>query len=103
MSSHGPADIPPDAIAFEELEQLVRALGGELARFRKRALHAESRLKQLEASGETGDLFSGDRIATLEGENRELRERLVHAVERTRVMLERVRFLRQQTAAASEA
>ena len=71
--------------------------------FRKRALHAESRLKQLETRGETGDLFSGDRIATLEGENRELKERLEHAVERTRVMLERVRFLRQQTVAASEA
>lgn len=87
-------------MAFEELEQLVRGLGEELARFRKRALSAESRLKQLESSGDTGDLFSGDRIATLESENRELKERLVRAVERTRVMLERVRFLRQQTAAS---
>ena len=99
MSSHVPADVPADAVAFEELEQLVRGLGEELARFRKRALHAESRLKQLETSGEPGDLFTGDRIATLEGENRELKERLDHAVERTRLMLERVRFLRQQTAA----
>ena len=88
---------PVDAVAFENLERLVRALGEELARFRKRAMQAESRLKQVETSGTTGDLFSGDRIASLESENRELRERLDAAAVRTRTMLDRVRFLRQQT------
>jgi predicted nucleic acid-binding Zn-ribbon protein len=92
-----------DAVAFEELEQLVRALGEELGRFRKRAIHAESRLKQLESSAGSADLFSGDRISTLEGENRDLHDRLTAAAERTRAMLERVRFLRQQTTAGNEA
>ena len=94
---------PVDAAAFAELEQLVRALGEELARFRKRALQAESRLKKLETSGEPGDLFSGDRIASLETENRELRARIDGATERTRTMLDRVRFLRQQTSNGSDA
>lgn len=89
---------PVDAIAFENLERLVRALGEELARFRKRAIQAESRVKQLESAGGAGaDLFTGDRVATLESENRVLRERIDAAADRTRTMLERVRFLRQQT------
>jgi hypothetical protein len=97
---------PVDAVAFENLERLVRALGEELARFRKRAIQAETRVKQLETpagSGGNGDLFSGDRIATLESENRELRERLDAASQRTRTMLDRVRFLRQQTDNGSDA
>jgi hypothetical protein len=90
---------PVDAVAFENLERLVRALGEELARFRKRAMQAEARVKQLEtnAGSGSGDLFTGDRIASLESENRELRERLDAAALRTRTMLDRVRFLRQQT------
>jgi hypothetical protein len=95
---------PVDAVAFENLERLVRALGEELARFRKRAIQAESRVKQLETTGGSsdGDLFTGDRIASLESENRELRERLDAAALRTRTMLDRVRFLRQQTDNGSE-
>ena len=93
---------PVDAVAFENLERLVRALGEELARFRKRAIQAESRVKQLETGGGAGgdaggDLFTGDRISSLESENRDLRERLDAAATRTRTMLDRVRFLRQQT------
>jgi hypothetical protein len=92
---------PVDAVAFENLERLVRALGEELARFRKRAMTAESRVKQLESGGGSGggggDLFTGDRLASLESENRELRERVDAASQRTRTMLDRVRFLRQQT------
>jgi hypothetical protein len=97
------AHVPADALAFEELEELVRSLGEELARFRKRAQTAEARLKSLETSGEPGDLFSSDKVASLEAENRELRERLEHAAGRTRSMLERVRFLRQQAANGSDA
>ena len=92
-----------DAAAFAELEQLVHALGEELARFRKRALQAEARLKKIETSGEPGDLFSGDRVTTLESENRDLRERIECVTERTRTMLDRVRFLRQQTVNGSGA
>jgi hypothetical protein len=94
---------PVDAAAFAELEQFVRALGEELARFRKRALQAEARLKRIETSGEPGDLFTGDRIAALESENRDLRARIEGATERTRVTLDRVRFLRQQTASGGDA
>lgn len=95
---------PVDAVAFEELERLVRALGEELARFRKRALHAEAQLRELEESpgAPHGDLFSHDRIVTLEEENRALRARVETAAERTRAVLERVRFLRQQTEAGAE-
>ena len=101
MSSPERVD-PVDAVAFEELEQLVRALGEELARFRKRAIQAEARLKKVETSGEPGDLFSGDRIAALESENRDLRDRVDVAATRTRTMLERVRFLRQQAGRGSQ-
>lgn len=93
---------PVDAVAFENLERMVRALGEELARFRKRALQAEARLKQIESSGDGPDLFSSDRLASLESENRDLRERLDAAAERTRTMLDRVKFLRQQSANGSE-
>ncbi|HKS04750.1 MAG TPA: hypothetical protein VJR92_00430 [Gemmatimonadaceae bacterium] len=92
-----------DVTAFEELEQLVRSMGEELARFRKRAMQAEARLKSLETSGEPGDLFSGDRIASLQEENRDLRGRLEQAAGRTREMLDRVRFLRQQSVNGSDA
>ena len=94
---------PVDAAAFAELEQLVRALGEELARFRKRAHLAEARLKQLETSGVPGDLFSNDRMVALEAETSELRARIVGATERTRTMLDRVRFLRQQAAIGNDA
>lgn len=99
MSSRVRADVT----AFEELEQLVRSMGEELARFRKRAMQAEARLKSLETSGEPGDLFSGDRIASLQEENRDLRGRLEQAAGRTREMLDRVRFLRQQSVNGSDA
>lgn len=102
MSSPEPAE-PVDAAAFVELEQLVRALGEELARFRKRALQAEARVKKVDSAGESGDLFSGDRIAALEAENRELRSRIETATARTRTMLDRVRFLRQQSTIGSDA
>ena len=86
----------PDLTSFRELEQLVRALGEELAAFRRRALHAESRLKALEAASPTGDLFSHERLAAVETENAELRRRLELATERTQQMIAQLRFLRQQ-------
>ena len=72
----------PEITAFRDLEQLVRHLGDELAGFRRRALLAESRLRELET------------------ENAVLRGRLESATERTRQMLERVRFIRQQAQGA---
>lgn len=83
------------ALAFGELEHLVRNLGEELATFRRRAHQSEARLKALgTASG--GDASAEDRVAALEVENARLRARLEQATTRTKAMLERVRFLRQQ-------
>lgn len=86
----------PDATAFRELENLVRALGEELSTFRKRAHTAEARLKTIATRGGGGDEHAEGRVATLEAENARLASRLREATERTRKMLERVRFLRQQ-------
>ena len=83
------------SLAFAELEQLVRNLGEELSTFRKRAHAAEARLKALGATP-AGDATAEERLATLEAENAKLRERLEDAAEKTRAMLDRARFLRQQ-------
>jgi len=89
-----------------EVEALVRHLGDELAGFRKRALAAESRLRDVEAAGGTSpsDLeqiaMLRDRVAQLEHENESLRGRLGAAADRTRQMMDRVHFLRQQSQGA---
>lgn len=88
----------PDLHPVQQLEQLVRNLGEELATFRRRALQAESRLRAYESSTRTGDLFAEQRASQLEKENQELKARLDWATSRTRGMLEQVRFLRQQSA-----
>ena len=90
MSANEPADLR----AFRELESLVRSLGDELTTFRRRALAAESQLKDSGRSGpSTGATpASGD----LAAENRELRRRVEHAEQRVRQLMDRVRFLRQQ-------
>ena len=86
----------PEAVAaFGELEQLIRHLGDELSSFRKRALVAETRVKELEGATD-GAPVSTAAMSKLERENANLRARLEKATARTREMLERVRFLRQQ-------
>ena len=95
MSDHVSLEHTPEQEAFAELSRLVRHLGDELAGYRKRALTAEARLKQLDAlAAETG--VNPERAHVLEAENAVLRQRLDAARERTRKMLARVRFLRQQ-------
>ena len=90
----------PEIVAFRDLEQLVRHLGDELAGFRRRALLAESRLRELEIEDRAPDVTQqralDERVTELEHENAVLRARLDSATERTRQMLERVRFIRQQ-------
>lgn len=81
--------------AFTDLDRLVRHLGDELALFRARALKAEARVKALESSP-SATRTSPERIEKLERENATLRSRLDKARGRTRKMLDRVRFLRQQ-------
>jgi hypothetical protein len=90
----------PEIAAFRDLEQLVRHLGDELAGFRRRALVAESRLRDLETEERAPEVVQqralDERVTELEHENAVLRARLESATERTRQMLERVRFIRQQ-------
>jgi hypothetical protein len=94
----------PEALAFRELEQLVRHLGDELAGFRRRALVAEARVRELEQEGskpgarEQREL--GDHLTRLEHDNAVLRGRLESATARTKAMLDRVRFIRQQAQGA---
>jgi hypothetical protein len=88
--------VRPEA-ALRELELLVRSLGEELAGFRRRALDAERKLRDLSAQPHVAPATATDaRCAELERENEALRQRLVEASTRTRQMVERVRFLRQQ-------
>ena len=88
------------ASAFADLEKLVNHLGDELASFRRRALQAEARVKAVEGSpGATR--ASPERIEKLERENAGLKLRLEKARGRTRQMLDRVRFLRQQDEGAA--
>ena len=90
-----PAQADPDAI--QELDVLVRHLADELAAFRRRALVAESRLKEVEShEGGVIALDLSARLTQLEKENEQLRGKLDAATARTRQMLDRVRFLRQQ-------
>ncbi len=94
----------PETIAFRELEQLVRHLGDELAGFRRRALLAESRLRELEGPDappvRKQQRALSDRATQLEHENAVLRGRLDSATVRMRQMLDRVRFIRQQSQGA---
>jgi predicted nucleic acid-binding Zn-ribbon protein len=88
---------PLESHAVAELDQLVRHLADELAAFRRRALTAESRLKEVESQdGGSIALDLSSRVTTLERENERLQNRLDEATTRAKQMLERVRFLRQQ-------
>jgi hypothetical protein len=99
--------VRPEITAFRELELLVRHLGDELAGFRRRALTAEARLRELDHQGEKAgrdpQRTLAARCAELERENVELKGRLEAATTRTKQMLERVRFIRQQTQATAGA
>jgi len=96
MSEHA----RPDIEAFRELESLVRTLGEQLAGYRERALTAEERLRHIDNTGDDPDPPRvRERLRTLEQENASLRGRLEAATARTRSVLERVHFLRQQSEA----
>ena len=88
----------PDAEAFRELESLVRALGEQLASYRSRAWAAEDRLRQIDSTADQSEPPRvRERIRALEQENASLRGRLDAATARTRSVLDRVHFLRQQS------
>jgi predicted RNase H-like nuclease (RuvC/YqgF family) len=81
----------PDLVAFQELEHLIQSLADEMAGWRRRAQEAEAKVKAM-PTGSTGKATA----ASLERENRELREKLEAARVRTKQLLEKLRFLRQQ-------
>ena len=89
---------PSDLSAYRQLEQLVRHLVDEVASFRRRALQAEARVKALEATSAPGDLFTEQSVLSLEQELVDVRARMRFATDRTRAILEQVKFLRQQHA-----
>ena len=76
---------------------LVRHLAEELATFRRRALVAEAKLKDIETVGVgTAGVNLAERVVELERENAGLQSRLTAVTDRAQQMLDRVRFLRQQ-------
>jgi chromosome segregation ATPase len=92
-------NVRPEVAAFRELETLVRHMGDELAGFRRRALLAEARIRELDQQGASATPQPRElqtRLTELEHENAALRGRLESATARTKQMLERVRFIRQQ-------
>lgn len=98
--------------AFAELRRTVVLLGEELASFRRRAQTAEARVRELERDLKRADerisraeLKAAEpvspeqlsrREALLREENDELRKRLSSATSRLKVLLGRLRFLREQ-------
>ncbi len=96
MSDHA----RPDVESFRELEGLVRNLGEQLASYRQRAAAAEERLRDFDdAADHPEPPHVRERIRNLEQENASLRSRLDAATSRTRSVLERIHFLRQQSQA----
>jgi hypothetical protein len=88
-----------DLAAVRELEQLIRALGEEMAAWRRRAQQAEARLKESESTRRERSerpALNADQVAALERENADLHTRLEAARVRTQQLLDRMRFLRQQ-------
>ncbi|MEO8334037.1 MAG: hypothetical protein ABI664_03640 [bacterium] len=98
--------VRPEIVAFRELETLVRHLGDELAGFRRRALLAEARVRELEGQGTSPVMQQqrelSDQVTQLEHENAALKGRLDAATARTKQMLDRVRFIRQQAQGGGE-
>lgn len=87
-----------DLAAFRELEQVVHGLADAMAGWRRRALRAEAQLRELEerAAAAAASPIDPARLEELERVNALLSARVDAARERTRQLLDRVRFLRQQ-------
>lgn len=96
-------NVRPEIAAFRELEVVVRRAARDLAAARRGVDGGV--LDEPIPDGDGPDLRAFDlelRLANLERENVTLREQLAAAGARTRQMLERVHFLRQQTQVGSE-
>jgi hypothetical protein len=89
----------PDFRALDELEQLLRHVGEELAAWRRRSLKAEAELQDFKTKG-TGPagpelVQSRQRVIDLEVENQVLRQRIEAARERVASIESRLTFLSQ--------
>jgi hypothetical protein len=90
----------PEVQAFRELSDLVRHLSEELAIVRGRSRAAEERLREIDSASDDPDPpHVREKLRALERENASLRHRLELATTRTRSVLDRVQFLRQQAEA----
>ncbi|GJG88504.1 hypothetical protein tb265_36850 [Gemmatimonadetes bacterium T265] len=101
---------PAPFAALDTLEQRVHALADELAFFRRRALDAERRLRDVlghqaatvgGAAAQRSSELDLTRLGALELENAELRARIIEAADRARAVASRMRFARQQDDAAA--
>ncbi len=82
---------------MQELDALVRHMADDLAAYRRRALIAEARLKEVESQeGGVANLELAARVTQLEQDNERLQSKLDSATARAKQILDRVRFLRQQ-------
>jgi hypothetical protein len=90
----------PDIYALEELELVLRQIGGELAAWRRRCLKAEAELQErgTKGGGHSGpDLLQArQRVVDLELENQALRQRVEGARDRVRMLAHRLGFLEQE-------
>lgn len=91
----------PDLQALEDLEQLLRHLGEELATWRRRTLKAESELQEARSRGGVVAgpelLQARQRVVDLEVENQALRQRVDSARDRVRGLAARMAFLEQES------
>jgi chromosome segregation ATPase len=90
----------PDFRALDELDQLLRHVGEELAAWRRRSLKAEAELQEYKTRGGTGPagpelLQARQRVIDLEMENQQLRQRIEAARERVATIESRLTFLSQ--------
>lgn len=123
MSDHAQAESAGKA-AFAELETVVHHVTEQLAGFRRRALAAEARVRELEqllaetqaelqvlttaarravvAKAPQATPVAGALDPVLVAENQALRTRLAQATEQARRLTDGVRFLRQQMMAGAD-
>ena len=87
----------PDFRALDELEQLLRHVGEELAAWRRRSLKAEAELQEYKSKGGGPPgpemVQARQRVLELEVENQQLRQRIETARERVAMIESRLTFL----------
>lgn len=86
---------------WDQLELVVRRLLDDFEQWKRRALAAEARVRELEVAlhevtgGKVDPLALAERVETLEAENEALRQRLARAGEHVSRILSRLAFLEE--------